>query len=99
MDDELFGLRNFLLLAVVLQCFAPIHPLAMRLNYYYILFIPMTMARLIDIPKSSMKRIAKLASVMIALYFTYDFLSKTYQSYITGISALDTIPYKFFWMT
>ena len=39
MDKETLGLRNFLLAAVVLQCFVPLHPLAMRMNYYYIIFI------------------------------------------------------------
>ena len=32
-DKETTGLRNFLLLSLVLQMFAPLHSLAMRLNY------------------------------------------------------------------
>ena len=38
MDKETLGLRNILLVAVMLQCFAPIHMLAMRMNYYFIIF-------------------------------------------------------------
>ncbi len=33
MDAEALGLRNYLLFAVLLQCFAPVHALSMRLNY------------------------------------------------------------------
>ena len=38
LDAETIGLRNFLLLSIVLQMFAPLHTLAMRMNYYYIIF-------------------------------------------------------------
>ena len=39
LDSETVGLRNLLLLALALQMFAPLHTLAMRMNYYYIIFI------------------------------------------------------------
>jgi len=97
MDDEMFGLRNFLMLTVVLQCFAPLHTLAMRMNYYYIVFIPITVAKLVDIPKPSMKRISRVAGVIILVYFLWDYISTIYTGYVTGVSALDTVPYIPFW--
>ena len=39
LDSETIGLRNFLLFSLVLQLFAPLHFIAMRMNYYYIIFI------------------------------------------------------------
>ena len=42
-NDDFIGMRNYLLLATLLQCFAPLHPLAMRMNYYYILFVPVVL--------------------------------------------------------
>lgn len=96
-DAETLGLRNFLLLAVLLQCFAPLHNLAMRMNYYYILFIPLALGKCLTYPRKSMKQIAKLGEFVLCVYFTAVFISSTYQSYVTGISALDTIPYKAFW--
>jgi hypothetical protein len=41
LDPDTIGMRNFLLLAVAIQMFAPLHSLAMRMNYYYIVFIPL----------------------------------------------------------
>ena len=39
LDEDTIGLRNFLLFSIVIQMFAPLHMLAMRMNYYYIIFI------------------------------------------------------------
>lgn len=46
-DRETAGLRNLLLLTVVIQTFAPLHTLAMRVNYYYLVFVPILIPRLI----------------------------------------------------
>ena len=97
MDDEAFGLRNFLVLAVALQCFASLHTLSMRLNYYYIIFIPKAVGKCLNSKKHRYDGIADLGEIVLCVFFTAYFLWKTYNSYKTGISALDTIPYKFFW--
>ena len=97
MNEELYGLRNFLLLTVVLQCFAPLHTLAMRMNYYYIVFVPIAVAKFVDMPRPNLKRIAKIAAWVITAYFLWDFVSTLYTGYVTGVSALDTVPYIPFW--
>lgn len=97
MDEEAFGLRNFLVLTVALQCFASLHPLSMRLNYYYIIFIPMAVGRCLNFKKEKYKEIADLGEIVLCVFFTIYFIWNTYNSFKTGISALDTIPYRFFW--
>lgn len=96
-DAETLGLRNFLLLAVLLQCFAPLHNLAMRMNYYYILFIPLALGKCLTYPRKSMKRVAQLGEFVLCVFFTVVFVNTVYQSAMTGSSYLNTIPYKAFW--
>lgn len=97
MDKEMFGLRNILLFSLVLQSFASLHTLAMRINYYYMIFIPIIVAKVIDIPKKRYKQIAGFAGLFITLFLLVYFFYNIYTSYVTGESALDTVPYKFFW--
>ena len=97
MDKEMFGLRNILIFSMVLQSFASLHTLAMRVNYYYMIFIPIIVARVIDIPKERYKQVAKLGGVLITLFLLLYFFYNIYISYKTGVSALNTVPYKFFW--
>ena len=97
MDKEAFGLRNFLVLTVALQCFASLHPLSMRLNYYYIIFIPMAVGRCLNFKKEKYKEIAYFGEIVLCIFFTVFFIWETYNSYKSGVSALDTIPYRFFW--
>ncbi len=97
MDQEMFGLRNYLVAAVFFQCFAPVHTLAMRMNYYFIIFIPIALAKLIAVPKPGMEKVARFALIVLSLFFTYDFVKTVYDGAMTGISLLDTIPYRPFW--
>ena len=50
-DRETKGLRNFMILVVCIQLFAPLHTLAMRFNYYYLLFIPLLISKVLDGPE------------------------------------------------
>jgi hypothetical protein len=97
MDEESFGLRNFLLMAVLLQCFAPVHNLAMRMNYYFIIFIPIVMPKIFKHTKDSIKDVAKIAKGVIVGFFVVYYLYTTFISCLTGESALDTYPYIPFW--
>lgn len=97
MDRETMGLRNILLMAVILQCFAPIHNLAMRMNYYFIIFIPILMPKILKYAKTEMKQVAKVAKYIMIVFFVFYYLITTYNSCRTGISALDIYPYVPFW--
>ncbi|MBQ9780410.1 MAG: EpsG family protein [Clostridia bacterium] len=97
MDRETIGLRNFLIMAVILQCFAPVHTLAMRLNYYFVIFIPVLIPKILKNTKSNYKEVAWLASIVLTAFFTVYYLYTTYVSCKTGISSLNTYPYVPFW--
>lgn len=92
LDKETLGLRNFLLLSVVIQMFAPLHTLAMRMNYYYIIFIPLLIPKIIEARSERWKQVAMTARhVMVAFFLVYFFLSAY------GEGSLDVFPYHFFW--
>lgn len=97
LDKETLGLRNFLVLAVVLQCFSPIHTLAMRLNYYFIMFIPVLMPKLLKPNKVFNHEFVFMVKSVMVVFFAGYYLLTTYVSCQTGISALDTYPYVPFW--
>lgn len=104
-DRETAALRNILLLTVMIQMFASLHPLAMRINYYYLVFVPILIPRLIVCrPQTnravrgkrilflSRRKLALLAKyVMIVFFLVYFFISAPRQN------LLDTFPYRFFW--
>lgn len=97
MDAEALGLRNFLLMSLLLQCFAPVHTLAMRMNYYFIIFVPIAVPKMLKHTKDNIKDIAKIAKGVIVGFFVVYYLYTTFISCRTGISALDTYPYVPFW--
>lgn len=96
-DAEMNGLRNFLLMAVLLQCFAPVHTLAMRMNYYFIIFVPIIVPKIFKYAKDNIKDVAKIARGVIVGFFVMYYLYSTYISCQTGESALSTYPYVPFW--
>ena len=97
MDDETFALRNILVFSTMLQTFASVNPIAMRLNYYYILLIPIAIGKCLKCVDRRYYQIAKFGEIVICIFFTFYFFYTTYISFITGKSALDIIPYIPFW--
>ncbi len=97
MDNESLGLRNFLLMAAILQCFAPIHMLAMRMNYYFIIFVPVAIGKCLKYVKVNLRDVAWVVKVVMILFFMAYYLYNTYRSCRTGISTLDIYPYRPFW--
>lgn len=97
MDAEAFGLRNFLLMTLLLQCFVPLHNLSMRMNYYFIIFVPITIPKMLKYSKDNIKDVARIAKAVIVCFFVIYFLYTVYDGYRTGISTLDTYPYVPFW--
>lgn len=97
MDKETLGQRNLLLMALVLQCFAPVHVLAMRLNYYFIIFIPVLIPKILKYHKRSLKKLTIASQVVMIGFFVLYYLINTYESCKTGISDLNTYPYIPFW--
>ncbi len=92
LDSETIGLRNFLLLAIVFQMFVPLHSLAMRMNYYYIVFIPLLLPRIIKRCSPQWSKLVLASRYIMVLYFLFYFFD-----HAPSGNILDTFPYKFFW--
>lgn len=96
-DAEFIGMRNYLVLTTLLQCFAPLHPLAMRMNYYYILFVPVVVPKVLNYADLRWKEVAKLAKAVLCVFFTLYFIFNVYTGCQTDGGALNTYPYIPFW--
>ena len=73
MDPDTLGMRNILLFAVLLQMFAPLHNLAMRMNYYFLPFIPLLLPRIIRCRSVRWSQVAVLARYMMLVFFVLYF--------------------------
>jgi len=83
----------------VLQFFASVFGNAMRMNYYFILLIPIAIGKSLNCVKDNYRQVARVGEIVIASFFTVYFLYNIYISSITGISGLDTVPYVPFWVS
>lgn len=92
-DPETFAMRNILIVAVVIQMFAPIYSTAMRMNYYFLPFIPLIIAKIIDRAKPNMQELAKVSNVVLCLFFTVYRILSMY----TDADILQIYPYLPFW--
>lgn len=91
-DAETVGQRNFLLLALSIQMFAPLHTLAMRMNYYYIIFIPLLLPKIIQYRSKRWNQVAILGRhVMVVFFLVYFFVNARRDG------NLNVFPYHFFW--
>ena len=93
LDQDTIALRNFLLFSIVLQCFAPVHTLSMRMNYYYLIFVPILIPRIIIRSKLTYRMVAKFSAIVMCVYFVYYFVNKAN----TGSDPLSIYPYVPFW--
>ena len=91
MDPDTVALRNILVLAAFLQCFAPVHTLAMRVNYYFLLFIPILIPKIARRARYVWEPVAKLSVVIMIGFFTCWFFLQGY----VGADKLNVFPYVF----
>ena len=91
-DQDTFGMRSFLLFSIALQMFASLHSLAMRMNYYYIMFTPILVSRIIQCRGKTWSNVAIIARNVMVVFFILYFLKSAPEE-----NALDTFPYRFFW--
>lgn len=89
LDDEVVGLRNLLVLSVVLQVFSGVHSIAMRMNYYYLLFIPILIPRIIHHGSHKSKTILQLSVLCMLGFFTIYYFYYAY----TDVDILNVYPY------
>jgi len=95
MDSDTVGLRNLLVFSIFLQFFAPLNNVAMRMNYYYILFHPLVLPKIANRAKLCNKQIAILSRIVICLFFFFYFI---YQGYTFDSDvSIKVFPYIPFW--
>ena len=92
-DAELLGQRNLLVLSVFLQCFASVNSLAMRMNYYFLLFLPVLIPRVIRQAAGIKALICKIANVVLCTFFLFYFFRQA----AAGSSGFRIFPYVPFW--
>lgn len=92
LDKETIGLRNFLLFSLILQMFAPLHTLAMRMNYYYIIFIPLLIPKIIECKSERWSQVAVIGRYVMVLFFLVYFFVNANSG-----GNLNVFPYYFFW--
>lgn len=93
MDEDTIGLRNLLFLSVCLQCFAPVNNIAMRMNYYYLIFVPLEMPKVITRSKKQYKQVAQLTALALCVVFCVYFVYNMYN----GSDIMQLYPYVGFW--
>lgn len=94
MTKKDFFLRNILLISTIFQFFVPIHGLAQRMSYYFLIFVPVAMIRTVQAPKKSLKSISNVAVVVMSCFFLVYFF---YNGLFSTANLLDVFPYKFLW--
>lgn len=93
LDTDVIAMRNMLLLSVVIQIFAMMHPLSMRMNYYFLIFVPVLIPKISNRSKKQFARIARISVIVMTVYFMYYFLSNV----INDNDTLNIFPYIPFW--
>lgn len=93
LDKDTIAMRNILLLSIVIQIFAMLHPLSMRMNYYFLIFVPLLIPRIANRSKKQFAQIARLSVIVMTVFFMYYFVN----SVITDNDALNIFPYIPFW--
>lgn len=92
-DEETLGLRNILVLATAIQCFAASNSIASRMNYYFMIFIPILMPKVIGRTSLKNRKWCIIIGWIMIMYFIFYFFRRAY----TGADILQTFPYYAFW--
>ena len=94
MSERDYFMRNVLLIATVFQFFVPIHGLIQRMSYYFLIFVPISILSVIQVPKRYLKNVSNFAIVVMGCFFTLYFF---YNAAFSTDNLLDVFPYKFYW--
>lgn len=71
-DYDTMGLRNLMILSVILQVFSGVHTIAMRMNYYFLLLVPLAVCKVVKNGDKKIKDIIHLSLIcMMAFFFAY----------------------------
>lgn len=92
MDDVSIGMRNLLLIATAVQMFVPLNMFVMRMGYYYLIFLPLLIPKVIVHTSIRWRQVAFVAHYVILVFFMLRFFISA-----QSINALKVFPYSFFW--
>lgn len=93
LDTETKGLRGIAVLATMLQIFALTSTVAMRMNYYFMMFYPILIPRVINRTTERNRQPYKYIGIIMIVYFMADFIYGMH----TGEDILQLYPYRPFW--
>lgn len=93
LDQDTIALRNILLLSIVIQIFAMLHPLSMRMNYYFLIFVPILIPKIVKHSSKRYADVAKLSVIVMTIYFMYYFVN----CILVDNDPLNVFPYIPFW--
>lgn len=93
MDKETIGLRNIMIITLIIQTFALASPVAMRMNYYNIMLVPLLLPRIINRCNERDKRVYRYIEIGLIVFFILYYFYRAH----TGEDILQLYPYKTFW--
>jgi hypothetical protein len=73
MDRDTLAMRNILILVMLIQCLASVHTLAMRINYYFLPFVPTLVSRVTLCACYSLEQVVTIATIVMVVFFTFSF--------------------------
>lgn len=93
LDRETIGLRNILVVATFLQTFALSNNVAMRMNLYFIMFIPLLIPRVISRSSENNSKVYKFIEfIMVTFFIVYYFYNA-----FSDVDPLWLYPYIALW--
>lgn len=92
LDQDTIGLRNFLLVTTAIQMFVPLNFLVMRMGYYYMIFLPIALPRIMVNASPRWRSVSMLANLVLFSFFAFRFIV-----YAPSQNILHIFPYHFFW--
>lgn len=92
-DEDILGLRNYLIISVILQCFSSINVLAMRMNYYFLIFLPILIPKVMCRVSGKNTFTCRVINCILCLYFLVYFLDLGFGEK----SGFEIFPYIPFW--
>lgn len=92
-DKSYVSMRNILLFSLMLQCFAPVQWCAMRMNYYYLLFLPLIVPEIFLKFRERNEQLASIAELAFCLISFVYFVNAG----LHGADTLHIFPYLPFW--
>ena len=93
LTDEERGLRNIMYIVLVIQMFAPLNSVIMRINYYFLLLVPIIVTKIANKSRSRWGDVARTVNMVMCAFFIVYFFFNAY----TDEDILRVFPYVAFW--